>query len=69
MAALRRWRRAEFARIAWRDLAQWAALDETLADLSHAAERALQLAAATLPCARCCGATASRAATPATPSI
>ncbi|MGA8705867.1 MAG: bifunctional [glutamate--ammonia ligase]-adenylyl-L-tyrosine phosphorylase/[glutamate--ammonia-ligase] adenylyltransferase [Steroidobacteraceae bacterium] len=44
MAALRRWRRAEFARIAWRDLAQWAELDQTLADLSHAAEVALQQA-------------------------
>jgi [glutamine synthetase] adenylyltransferase / [glutamine synthetase]-adenylyl-L-tyrosine phosphorylase len=44
MAALRRWRRAEFTRIAWRDLAQWASLDETLEDLSHAAERALSLA-------------------------
>jgi glutamate-ammonia-ligase adenylyltransferase len=44
MAALRRWRRAEFVRIAWRDLAQWAQLDETLADLSRAAERALWLA-------------------------
>ncbi len=42
MAALRRWRRAEFVRIAWRDLAQWASLDETLADLSQAAERALR---------------------------
>ena len=44
MAALRRWRRAEFARIAWRDLAGWAALPETLADLSRAAELALVLA-------------------------
>ncbi|MFI4895283.1 MAG: bifunctional [glutamate--ammonia ligase]-adenylyl-L-tyrosine phosphorylase/[glutamate--ammonia-ligase] adenylyltransferase [Steroidobacterales bacterium] len=44
MTELRRWRRAEFARIAWRDLAQWATLDETLSDLSHAAERALQVA-------------------------
>jgi glutamate-ammonia-ligase adenylyltransferase len=44
MASLRRWRRAEFARIAWRDLAQWASLDETLADLSGAADAALQLA-------------------------
>jgi glutamate-ammonia-ligase adenylyltransferase len=44
MAALRRWRRAEFARIAWRDLAQWANLDETLASLSGAAEAALRLA-------------------------
>jgi [glutamine synthetase] adenylyltransferase / [glutamine synthetase]-adenylyl-L-tyrosine phosphorylase len=44
MAALRRWRRVEFARIAWRDLAQWAGLDETLASLSLAAERALRVA-------------------------
>jgi glutamate-ammonia-ligase adenylyltransferase len=44
MAQLRRWRRAEFTRIAWRDLAGWAALDETLADLSRAADLALQLA-------------------------
>jgi glutamate-ammonia-ligase adenylyltransferase len=41
MAQLRRWRRAEFTRIAWRDLAGWAALDETLADLSRAADLAL----------------------------
>src|ERR1700693_4883997 len=44
MAALRRWRRAEFARIAWRDLADWASLDETLADLADAAEAALRVA-------------------------
>src|SRR5580658_7853487 len=44
MAALRRWRRAEFARIAWRDLAGWASLEETLADLSRAADLALCLA-------------------------
>ena len=44
MAALRRWRRAEFARIAWRDLAGWASLVETLADLSRAADLALVLA-------------------------
>ena len=44
MAALRRWRRAEFARIAWRDLAGWASLAETLADLSRAADQALRLA-------------------------
>ncbi|MGA2562560.1 MAG: bifunctional [glutamate--ammonia ligase]-adenylyl-L-tyrosine phosphorylase/[glutamate--ammonia-ligase] adenylyltransferase [Steroidobacteraceae bacterium] len=44
MAELRRWRRAEFTRIAWRDIAQWASLDETLAQLSHAAECALRLA-------------------------
>jgi glutamate-ammonia-ligase adenylyltransferase len=44
MALLRRWRRAELARIAWRDLAGWASLDETLADLSAAADHALRLA-------------------------
>lgn len=44
MAQLRRWRRAEFARIAWRDLAGWADLNETLADLSRAADEALRLA-------------------------
>jgi glutamate-ammonia-ligase adenylyltransferase len=44
MAALRRWRRAEFSRIAWRDLAGWASLAETLADLSRAADLALVLA-------------------------
>jgi glutamate-ammonia-ligase adenylyltransferase len=42
MAALRRWRRAELTRIAWRDLAGWASLDGTLEDLSRAAERAVQ---------------------------
>jgi [glutamine synthetase] adenylyltransferase / [glutamine synthetase]-adenylyl-L-tyrosine phosphorylase len=44
MAALRRWRRAEFSRIAWRDLAGWASLAETLADLSRAADLAVVLA-------------------------
>jgi glutamate-ammonia-ligase adenylyltransferase len=37
-AALRRWRRAELARIAWRALAGWAEVPETLADLSRAAD-------------------------------
>jgi glutamate-ammonia-ligase adenylyltransferase len=44
MAQLRRWRRAEFVRIAWRDLAGWANLDETLSDLSRAADEALRVA-------------------------
>jgi [glutamine synthetase] adenylyltransferase / [glutamine synthetase]-adenylyl-L-tyrosine phosphorylase len=44
MSALRRWRRVEFARIAWRDLAQWADLDETMQSLSSAAQSALQVA-------------------------
>ena len=41
MAELRRWRRAELARIAWRDLAGWATLAETLLDLSNAADTAI----------------------------
>jgi [glutamine synthetase] adenylyltransferase / [glutamine synthetase]-adenylyl-L-tyrosine phosphorylase len=41
MAALRRWRRREFVRIAWRDLAAWASLTETLADLSACADAAI----------------------------
>ena len=44
MGELRRWRRAEYARIAWRDLAGWAGLDETLQALSDAADTALRLA-------------------------
>lgn len=44
MAALRRWRRREFVRIAWRDLASWAPLAETLADLSAGADAAIAAA-------------------------
>ena len=44
MDGLRRWRRAELARIAWRDLAGWASLPETLLDLSHAADAAIRAA-------------------------
>lgn len=44
MDTLRRWRRAELTRIAWRDLAGWASLPETLVDLSNAADRALRSA-------------------------
>jgi glutamate-ammonia-ligase adenylyltransferase len=40
-AGLRRWRHTELARIAWRDLAGGAPLAETLAGLSHAADRTL----------------------------
>jgi glutamate-ammonia-ligase adenylyltransferase len=43
-AALRRWRRAELARIAWRDLAGWATVPETLADLSRAADLGINAA-------------------------
>jgi glutamate-ammonia-ligase adenylyltransferase len=44
MDQLRRWRRAELARIAWRDLAGWASLPETLLELSNAADLALRSA-------------------------
>jgi glutamate-ammonia-ligase adenylyltransferase len=43
-SALRRWRRQELVRIAWRDLAGWADLDETLADLSAFADTAIRTA-------------------------
>jgi glutamate-ammonia-ligase adenylyltransferase len=43
---LRRWRRRELVRIAWRDLAGWAELAETLADLSTFADTAIRSAAA-----------------------
>jgi glutamate-ammonia-ligase adenylyltransferase len=41
MAAMRRWRTREMVRIAWRDLAGWAALPTTLADLSAFADAAI----------------------------
>ena len=44
LADLRRWRRHEMVRIAWRDLAGWAALPETLSDLSAFADAAINLA-------------------------
>ena len=44
MAALRRQREREMLRIAWRDLAGWATLTETLADLSAFADAAIQSA-------------------------
>lgn len=44
VAALRRWRRREMVRIAWRDLAGWADLQETLQDLSAFAAAAINLA-------------------------
>jgi glutamate-ammonia-ligase adenylyltransferase len=44
MAALRHWRRREFVRIAWRDLACFAGLAETLADLSACADAAIAAA-------------------------
>jgi glutamate-ammonia-ligase adenylyltransferase len=44
LAALRCWRRGEYARIAWRDLAGWASLDETLGELSRAAALAVRSA-------------------------
>jgi glutamate-ammonia-ligase adenylyltransferase len=44
IAALRRWRKREMVRIAWRDLAGWASLEETLANLSVFADTAIQAA-------------------------
>ena len=43
-SALRRWRRHELVRIAWRDLAGWAGLEETLADLSAFGDAAIRTA-------------------------
>lgn len=44
LSALRRWRHYEMVRIAWRDLAGWADLTETLADLSAFADSVIELA-------------------------
>ena len=46
LAQLRRWRRRELTRIAWRDLAGWADLTATLAELSAFADAAIRAAAA-----------------------
>ncbi|MGR8942541.1 MAG: bifunctional [glutamate--ammonia ligase]-adenylyl-L-tyrosine phosphorylase/[glutamate--ammonia-ligase] adenylyltransferase, partial [Gammaproteobacteria bacterium] len=44
MSALRQFRRREMVRIAWRDLAGWSGLGETLRDLSLLAEACIQYA-------------------------
>ncbi len=44
MTKLRHLRRREMVRIAWRDLAGWAELSETLTDLSHLADACIQYA-------------------------
>ena len=44
MAALRRWRTREMVRIAWRDLAGFATIDETLREQSAFAQSAIQQA-------------------------
>ena len=44
LSALRRWRRREMVRIAWRALAGWAEVEETLADLSDFADAAIRVA-------------------------
>ncbi len=46
MAALRDVRHYEFARIAWRDLAGWASLDDTLSELSDCADALIRAALA-----------------------
>ncbi|MFI4906768.1 MAG: bifunctional [glutamate--ammonia ligase]-adenylyl-L-tyrosine phosphorylase/[glutamate--ammonia-ligase] adenylyltransferase [Steroidobacterales bacterium] len=43
LSALRRWRRREMVRIAWRALAGWADVEETLADLSDFADAAIRV--------------------------
>jgi glutamate-ammonia-ligase adenylyltransferase len=43
LAALRRWRRREMVRIAWRALAGWAEVEETLGDLSGFADAAIRV--------------------------
>lgn len=43
MAVLRRFRNAEMVRIAWRDIAGWAPLEETLGDLTALAEACIQV--------------------------
>src|SRR6185312_16339889 len=45
LSTLRRWRRREMVRIAWRALAGWSEVEETLADLSDFADAAIALAA------------------------
>jgi glutamate-ammonia-ligase adenylyltransferase len=44
LSALRRWRRREMVRIAWRALAGWAEVEETLTDLSDFADAAIRVA-------------------------
>ncbi len=44
LAALRRWRRREMVRIAWRDLAGWSNLEDTLGELSKFADAAIRVA-------------------------
>jgi len=43
LSALRRWRRREMVRIAWRALAGWAEVEETLAELSDFADAAIRV--------------------------
>jgi [glutamine synthetase] adenylyltransferase / [glutamine synthetase]-adenylyl-L-tyrosine phosphorylase len=43
LSALRRWRRREMVRIAWRALAGWAEVEETLADLSDFGDAAIRV--------------------------
>jgi glutamate-ammonia-ligase adenylyltransferase len=44
LSLLRRWRRREMVRIAWRALAGWSEVEETLADLSDFADAAIRIA-------------------------
>ncbi|HEX5458334.1 MAG TPA: bifunctional [glutamate--ammonia ligase]-adenylyl-L-tyrosine phosphorylase/[glutamate--ammonia-ligase] adenylyltransferase [Steroidobacteraceae bacterium] len=44
LSVLRRWRRREMVRIAWRALAGWAEVEETLAEVSEFADAAIRVA-------------------------
>ena len=44
LASLRRWRRYEMVRIAWRDLVAWSKPEDTLAELSKFADATIRLA-------------------------
>ncbi len=52
-AALRRIRRREMVRIAWRDLAGWAGLEQTLSDLTELADACIAAALARLDAWQC----------------
>jgi [glutamine synthetase] adenylyltransferase / [glutamine synthetase]-adenylyl-L-tyrosine phosphorylase len=54
-AALRRFRNREMVRIAWRDIAGWAPLEETLADLTALAEACIASAMETVFASACEG--------------
>jgi glutamate-ammonia-ligase adenylyltransferase len=62
MGQLREWRRREMVRIAWRDLAGWASLEETLGELTAFADAAIAVA-----CRHACETLAQRYGEPRSP--